>query len=54
LTPPVKGQLAANDLARVRKAYAVRLGQLKAEDRAANAANGHAEGPASDGSAANP
>jgi AAA domain len=52
LTPQVKGQLAANDLARVRKAYAVRLGQLKAEDRAANAANGRAEGLAWDGSAA--
>src|SRR6185312_1024841 len=29
LTTQVKGRLAAKDLARVRKAYAVRLGQLK-------------------------
>jgi hypothetical protein len=40
LTPQVKGQLAGNDLARVRKAYATRLGQLKAEDRVAVAADG--------------
>ncbi len=32
LTPKVKGELAAKDLAYVRKAYATRLGQLKAED----------------------
>jgi hypothetical protein len=51
LTAQVKGRLAAHDLARVRKAYAVRLGQLKAEDRAAD---GRAAVPASDGLAAIP
>jgi hypothetical protein len=40
LTAAVKGQLASNDLARVRKAYAVRLRQLKAEDRVAVLADG--------------
>jgi hypothetical protein len=40
LTPRVKGQLTAKDLARVRKAYAVRLGQLKAEDNATRGTNG--------------
>jgi hypothetical protein len=43
LTPQVKGRLATRDLAGVRKAYAVRLGQLKAEDQAAHGANGRAE-----------
>jgi hypothetical protein len=43
LTPQVKGRLASKDLARVRKAYAVRLGQLKAEDQALHGANGRAE-----------
>jgi hypothetical protein len=32
LTPAVKGRLTAKDLARVRKAYTTRLGQLKAEE----------------------
>jgi hypothetical protein len=40
LTPQAKGQLTGKDLARVRKAYAVRLGQLKAEDKEAQPANG--------------
>lgn len=31
LTPQVKGQLVGKDLAHVRRAYATRLGQLKAQ-----------------------
>jgi hypothetical protein len=40
LTPRVKGQLTGKDLARVRKAYAVRLGQFKAEDAGVQTAHG--------------
>jgi hypothetical protein len=40
LTPKVKTELQQKDLIRVRKAYAVRLGQLKAEERAVPGANG--------------
>jgi hypothetical protein len=43
LTPNLKGGLAAKDLARVRKAYAVRLGQLKAEEQPKDGANRRAE-----------
>ncbi len=50
LTPKVKGELAAKDLAHVRKAYVTRLGQLKAED-AATHGNGQAEGPVPNGAA---
>ncbi len=38
LTPKVKGELEAKDLAHVRKAYATRLGQLKADERHENRA----------------
>jgi AAA domain len=44
LTPEVKSRLSAKDLARVRRAYATRLGQLKAEDTVAHATNGCVEG----------
>jgi hypothetical protein len=36
LTPAVKSMLEGKDLARLRRAYATRAGQLRAEDRAAN------------------
>jgi len=45
LTPAVKEQLTGKDLARVRKAYATRLGQLKA-DTNVQEANARAEGAA--------
>jgi hypothetical protein len=54
LTAAVKGQLAGADLARVRKAYAVRLGQLKAEDRGAVSADGPAGTAAANGAGAEP
>jgi hypothetical protein len=38
LTPAKKSQLEAKDLAQVRKAYATRLGQLKAEAMLENGA----------------
>jgi hypothetical protein len=40
LTPKAKGELQAKDLAHVRKAYATRLGQLKAEDATSYGGNG--------------
>jgi hypothetical protein len=40
LTLEVKSRLVGKDLARVRRAYATRLGQLKAEDSPAQALNG--------------
>ncbi len=43
LTAKVKAQLEGKDLARVRKAYATRLGQLKAEEVTEHAANGRTE-----------
>jgi hypothetical protein len=43
LTPQVKGQLAGNDLARVRKAYGTRLAQLKAEGAGVQATNGQTQ-----------
>jgi hypothetical protein len=49
LTPQVKGGLSGKDLARVRNAYAARLGQLKAEDAASHGGNGLAEGPVPNG-----
>jgi hypothetical protein len=48
LTTKVKAELEAKDLGRVRKAYATRLGQLKAADQAANRANGQVEGSTKD------
>ena len=51
LTPKVKGELEAKDLAHVRKAYATRLGQLKVEDAATHGGNGQAEGPMPNGAA---
>jgi hypothetical protein len=51
LTPKVKGELAAKDLAHVRKAYATRLGQLKAEDAATHGGNGQAAGVVPNGAA---
>jgi hypothetical protein len=48
LTTKVKAELEGRDLARVRKAYATRLGQLRAEDQAANRANGRVEGSTKD------
>ena len=39
MTPAVKALLEGKDLARLRRAYATRLGQLRAED---GATNGHA------------
>jgi hypothetical protein len=42
LTPAVKAQLEGKDLARVRRAYATRLGQLKAEDQPPRGTNGRA------------
>jgi hypothetical protein len=42
LTPAVKAQLKGKDLARVRRAYATRLGQLKAEALPAAGINGKA------------
>jgi hypothetical protein len=44
LTPEVKSRLLAKDLNRVRRAYATRLGQLKAEERGASERNGRIEG----------
>ena len=44
LTTKVKAELGSKDLAQVRRAYAVRVGQLKAADQAANVANGRAMG----------
>jgi AAA domain len=44
LTAEVKSRLTAKDLARVRRAYATRLGQLKAEDSGAHATNGRVQG----------
>jgi hypothetical protein len=44
-------QMEAKDLARVRKAYATRLGQLKAEDAATHGGNGQEEGPVPSGAA---
>jgi hypothetical protein len=44
LTPQVKGQLVGKDLAHVRRAYAMRLGQLKADAKVGHEANGRAEG----------
>ena len=44
LTPRVKAKMEGKDLARVRRAYAARVGQLKAGDQAANGANGRAVG----------
>ena len=44
LTPEVKSRLLGKDLARVRRAYATRLGLLKAEDASGHANNGCAEG----------
>ena len=43
LRAQVKAQLEGKDLARVRKAYATRLGQLKAETKMENGANGDIE-----------
>jgi hypothetical protein len=43
LTTKVKAGLEGKDLARVRKAYAVRLGQLKAEEQPKDGANRRAE-----------
>jgi hypothetical protein len=54
LTAAVKTQLAGADLARVRTAYAVRLGQLKAEDRVAVAADGPTGWAGSNGAGAKP
>jgi hypothetical protein len=51
LTPAKKSQLEARDLAHVRKAYATRLGQLKAEDAATHGGNGQAEGAVPNGAA---
>jgi hypothetical protein len=51
LTPAVKSKLEAKDLAHVRKAYATRLGQLKAEDAASHGGNGQAPGAISNGAA---
>jgi len=51
LTPKVKGELEAKDLAHVRRAYATRLGQLKAEDAATHGGNGLAEGAVPNGAA---
>ena len=51
LTPKVKGELAAKDLARVRHAYASRLGQLKTEDAATHGSNGQEAGAAPNGAA---
>jgi AAA domain len=51
LTPKVKGELQTKDLAHVRKAYATRLGQLKAEDAATHGGNGQAESPVPNGAA---
>ncbi len=42
LTAEVKTRLTAKDLTRVRRAYATRLGQLKAEDGGTRATNGRA------------
>jgi hypothetical protein len=53
LTPKVKAEMEGKDLARVRKAYTVRLGELKAEERTMPRANGQAAaGVPSDGAAA--
>jgi hypothetical protein len=54
LTPQVKGQLASTDLDRVRKAYAARLGQLKAEDRGIVSADGPTGQATSNGTEAKP
>jgi hypothetical protein len=54
LTTRIKGQLASTDLARVRKAYAARLGQLKAGDRGAVSADGSTSQAALNGSGAKP
>jgi hypothetical protein len=54
LTTKVKAEMEGKDLARVRKAYATRLGQLKAEDQAANGANGRAGGDAPNPASSNP
>ena len=51
LTPAVKSELEAKDLAHVRKAYATRLGQLRAEDAATDGGNGQAEGGVPNGAA---
>ncbi len=51
LTPKVKSELEAKDLAHVRKAYATRLGQLKAEDAASYRGNEQAEGAVPHGAA---
>jgi hypothetical protein len=50
LTPAKKSQLEAKDLAHVRKAYATRLGQLKAEDTAGQG-NGQEEDAVPNGAA---
>jgi AAA domain-containing protein len=51
LTPKVKGELQAKDLAFVRKAYATRLGQLKAENAATHGGSGQAAGAVPNGAA---
>jgi hypothetical protein len=51
LTQKVKGELAAKDLAHVRKAYATRLGQLKVQDAVTHSGNGQAEGAVPNGAA---
>jgi hypothetical protein len=54
LTTKVKAELEGKDLARVRKAYATRVGQLKAVGQAANGANGRAEVGTKDAGAPKP
>jgi hypothetical protein len=54
LTPKVKAEMEGKDLARVRRAYAARVGQLKAVDQAANGANGHVGSGSPNPTAANP
>ncbi len=51
LTPAVKSELEAKELTHVRKAYAIRLRQLKAEDAATHGSNGLAEGAVPNGAA---
>jgi hypothetical protein len=50
----VKGQLAGKDMAHVRRAYATRLGQLKADAKVGHEANGRAESATLVGQAPNP
>jgi hypothetical protein len=54
LTTKVKAELVARDLGRVRRAYATRLGQLKAADQAGDGANGHGPGAAPNHAVSNP